>query len=477
MTCSNCGLNDCNNKCKNKTFKCTWCNGKHHVRACILVCHDDKCIISGQHAKHEQSVQLQKDVQPKVDISNREQKRIKKIENEQKKLEDEQKKLEDEQKRLKELKKLREEDVDLCETVSCGTYGIPRLPKLDYLPQLKKTLDELTSDDREKLLAFMLKISEYEYNYLKKNPEIIEMKNFFDEKIGWFSDGCIDSGCGQVLKRELEMYNISKMIKTNKNGEEYLSTNPSSIYDIIVEAFKQHRDVVLTLDAVVSQFFSIFETCEKNNIFEKNPKKEKIIVCVGGTLSEEKLKELPTHFAKKIDLKAFGLNQFVKTFQTVMSKVNLGACIFTLAGMAERYEYICHTMCKNPDITIKSTKEDVEMLLTIMKAFSTLKLNKGQKLPKEMSFFCTLIQKIYEKQFLDKIDEKFFLDLIQPGGASGGPVMGNILCLSATKSECSVSVLRGTYYLQYGAKIIIRKEGNILVHDVIATWPDVDAPV
>ena len=160
-----------------------------------------------------------------------------------------------------------------------------------------------------------------------------------------------------------------------------------------------------------------------------------------------------------------------------MSKTNNAAYIFALAGMSKRYDYIAHTLCRNPDIEIAGSEKDIKNVLILMHAFAQLPTKSNtSSYYKALCFYIKLIKKIYDKQFLNVCDSDFFHNLIQKNSGSGGPVSGYITMLESMPHTAILKMKRTvgiTKYpdLVYYAKLIIKESENKLYHDIIHVSP------
>jgi hypothetical protein len=265
---------------------------------------------------------------------------------------------------------------------------------------------------------------------------------------------------------------------------------PTSIYDIIYTAYNKHYDIILSLDAVVSQFFSIFQMCEKERVFGEITSKKNIIVKCQYTMTKEELKNLPYSFINQIDLSVFGLERYSDGFKEIMSKFSVGTIIFELAGMGERFEYIAHTFCRNPNINIDAEEKRVREVLGVMYMFckipTTTNMNWSQKKNHDMIIkYAELIRKIYEAQYKNNKDESYFYNLIQKNNGSGGPVSGTITSMESAPPYVQLNVKR-TFGLSaenpskrfpdliYQSKLVTENKNGMLYWNVFAKTPDKD---
>jgi hypothetical protein len=265
------------------------------------------------------------------------------------------------------------------------------------------------------------------------------------------------------------------------------SIKGTSIFDIIYDAFNKHYDVTLSLDAIISQFFSIFELCEKHNVFGETSQKELVTVIVDRQMNEKELEQLPKQFIDKINLKAYDLEKYSELLHKVMGNKKIGTHIFALAGMSKRYEFLAHTLCKNPNITIDAKENEVKDVLNLMYQFTNLpvasKKSKSDyeydKYYEALKFYYLLMNKIYEKQYLGRDDAKFFYNLIQKNSGSGGPVKGYIKKLESMPHTAVTKVKRQvleTSYpdLMYYGKLVTKNVNNVLYFDVVHSVPKQD---
>lgn len=268
---------------------------------------------------------------------------------------------------------------------------------------------------------------------------------------------------------------------------EFHNIKPTSIYDIIHNAYDNHYDVVLSLDSIVSQFFSIFQMCEKERVFGDITSKKNIVVYVDYVMSRKQLEELPHSFIDKIDLSVFGLEKYTSGFVEIMSKFSVATVIFELAGMSERLEYTAHTLCRNPDITIDAEEKRVREVLGVMYMFCKIpvakEMNWSQKNKYKMiTKYVELIRKVYEAQYKNNKDADYFYNLIQENNSSGGPVSGTITAMESAPTHVQLNVKRtsaGKRFpdLIYQSKLITKQKNNILFWDVVAQIPDKDTTI
>jgi hypothetical protein len=265
------------------------------------------------------------------------------------------------------------------------------------------------------------------------------------------------------------------------------SIKSTSIFDIIYNAYNNHYDIVLSLDSVISQFFSIFQVCEKERVFGDITSKKNIIVPVQYTMTKKELEDLPHNFIGNIDLSVFGLEQYTDSFKRIMGQFSTGVVIFALSGMSERLEYTAHTYCKIPEIKIDAEDKKVREILGLMYLFLKIptrdEMNYSQRNKHNMIIkYVELIRKIYDAQFQNKKDEEYFYNLIQKNNGSGGPVTGTITFMESAPSYVQLNVKR-TFGesstnpskrfpdLIYQSKLITRQKVGILTLNVVSKTP------
>lgn len=236
--------------------------------------------------------------------------------------------------------------------------------------------------------------------------------------------------------------------KTN----EYDSNVIMSIFYIIYYAYCKHYDIMMTKDAILSQFFLLFGECENVDVFQKNREKTVIEYHANRNIDENKLKELPKCFVEKIDLSTIDIDiddDNKQNVKNVVESCNMATNVAYMCALKERAIFEFHTMCKIPRFSINASKKEIKNIIKLMKAFIDIKRNPisdktdiKYKKYRMLTKYVLLIEKIYDMHYKKIIDYSFFNDLVQKSNRSGQVVSGYINNLENAKDCGTVNIKR-----------------------------------
>jgi len=281
--------------------------------------------------------------------------------------------------------------------------------------------------------------------------------------------------------------NISKVLYEYMDmNSEFKENNDviKSIYYVILSAYYLHSDIMMTKDAILSQFFLLFSSCDECNVFSKN-KTVVIDITVKDTLNSEELRTLPMNFVNREDLLDTGIDD-VDNVINVLKTCDVSTNIAYMSALKHRISYHLYTRCKVPNFSINCTKEEMTNVIKLMKSFMNMRINSESDMLENglenyniLLKYVVLIEKIYDMCYNKRVDRRFFKKLIEQSDICGR-LDGYVSAFKEAKDHGTVNIERvigDTKYLdlEYTHFLIcVPYKNNKLLWTTAYSYPKID---